>query len=623
MQISGFYTNWSVFWNTHGTKSTPVPKTWQPIAKGLNRISYGFAIFGEYAANNGWVIEKPQKYSAALMYPGSVFTQMKKNGINDEAIFNQIQQLKKQNPKMKSLLAFGGWTFNDPGETETFFSSMMSKSASRKNFMDTAVALAKKFDLDGIEIDWEYPGHPLRGGKPEDFYNFEQFVKEFKQNHSNMILALDAGPFLSAAISIKQLPGYSPTLSMMTDDDYFHWLARLCAAGLNDIHVMTYDYSTAAPGGGLAYPNAPLKMPVGAPTKGCSGTTVDSLRAGPPANKVKIYGSSSAPTCLKDVLLMYNNLLGDGKTPDYDSFFKNNNISKPSNPEGFVLQAGKEYTLCGSTYTVKAGDTFYNICSKIYDLDNSPGSKQLGLYCGTLITYVAAYNKIANPTDIQPGNVIQMPVATATAMAAISKNKPVSTVCKSGPPTPSGNDKSIQNTVNGLTKQFKAAGIDMSKHVWCGLATYGRSYSGVDFSGATTPAEIAKIGKTYTGPAPGGFYSGNCGKDSCGTLTFREINHLLSHNGVVPCDPTAPSEDCHSAVQWNKLEGSVVDESTGSAVAYDTKRKVWISYDNEQSLKMKIDWLKSQNIKGFLIFSPTMDTSDFQLTQFIIKEANS
>ena len=61
--------------------------------------------------------------------------------------------LKKKNPKLKVMLAIGGW--NEGGKKYT---AMAKTEQSRKSFINSVVAFLSKHGFDGFDLDWEYPG---------------------------------------------------------------------------------------------------------------------------------------------------------------------------------------------------------------------------------------------------------------------------------------------------------------------------------------------------------------------------------------------------------------------------------------------------------------------------------
>ncbi|KAI0850294.1 carbohydrate-binding module family 18 [Daldinia vernicosa] len=93
-------------------------------------------------------------------------------------LFSNFTDLKQRNPALKTVIAIGGWTFNDPGPTQTVFSNMVSTKASRKTFIDNLISFLREYAFDGVDFDWEYPGADDRGGVETDGANFVQFLKE-------------------------------------------------------------------------------------------------------------------------------------------------------------------------------------------------------------------------------------------------------------------------------------------------------------------------------------------------------------------------------------------------------------------------------------------------------------
>merc|ERR1712180_153085 len=87
--------------------------------------------------------------------------------------YNRFTGLKEYNPKLKTLLAVGGW--NEGSEN---YSIMAADPAKRKTFIDSTIALILAHDFDGFDMDWEYPAN--RGGAPQDKENFITLMDEMR-----------------------------------------------------------------------------------------------------------------------------------------------------------------------------------------------------------------------------------------------------------------------------------------------------------------------------------------------------------------------------------------------------------------------------------------------------------
>ncbi len=79
-----------------------------------------------------------------------------------------LTALKEVNPELKVLVSVGGW-----GWSGNFSDAALSDS-SRERFAVSAAAFVREHELDGIDLDWEYPNHPGAGNifRPEDVHNF-------------------------------------------------------------------------------------------------------------------------------------------------------------------------------------------------------------------------------------------------------------------------------------------------------------------------------------------------------------------------------------------------------------------------------------------------------------------
>ena len=84
---------------------------------------------------------------------------------------------KKKHPHLKVMVACGGWGGSGG------FSEMASTAANREKFVKSVIRFIEEYKLDGLDIDWEYPG--MFGNKnpylPEDRENFTALMRELRE----------------------------------------------------------------------------------------------------------------------------------------------------------------------------------------------------------------------------------------------------------------------------------------------------------------------------------------------------------------------------------------------------------------------------------------------------------
>ncbi len=99
------------------------------------------------------------------------------NEATDTINFRKLNELKKINPDLKILISIGGWTWS-----KNFSDAVLSDTACR-NFAQSAVDIIVKHDLDGVDIDWEYPGMIGDNNvyRPEDRENYTQLFRDLRE----------------------------------------------------------------------------------------------------------------------------------------------------------------------------------------------------------------------------------------------------------------------------------------------------------------------------------------------------------------------------------------------------------------------------------------------------------
>jgi len=141
--------------------------------------------------------------------------------------YEHLTSLKKTHPHLKVTLAVGGWN-----EGSKNYSIMAADPNRRKRFVKSASDFVRKFEFDGLDLDWEYPTQ--RDGEPEDYKNFVHLVKELKEELKphNLILTSAIGASkktIDEAYNILELSKYLDFLHIMCYDYGGSWDKRITA----------------------------------------------------------------------------------------------------------------------------------------------------------------------------------------------------------------------------------------------------------------------------------------------------------------------------------------------------------------------------------------------------------
>ena len=125
----------------------------------------------------------------------------------------QIVALKDKNPKLKVLLSVGGWGAGN-------FSEMAADETHRKKFCQNCLKAVNDYKLDGIDIDWEYPGSSDAGisSSSNDKKNFTLLLKDLRSVLGNDKLL---------------------TMASEASAGYIDWASAL--QYLNFVNIMSYD----------------------------------------------------------------------------------------------------------------------------------------------------------------------------------------------------------------------------------------------------------------------------------------------------------------------------------------------------------------------------------------------
>lgn len=103
--------------------------------------------------------------------------------INDGGYTQQFQYFSTQLKQAKRIMSFGGWDFSTNPDTYMIFREGVT-AANRQTLAQNMAAFITSNGLDGVDIDWEYPGAPDIPGIPpastDDGANYLLFLQELR-----------------------------------------------------------------------------------------------------------------------------------------------------------------------------------------------------------------------------------------------------------------------------------------------------------------------------------------------------------------------------------------------------------------------------------------------------------
>jgi chitinase len=186
---------------------------------------------------------------------------------NDDQNLATLVALKQRNPSLTVLVSVGGWSWSDG------FSHMALTKATRDVFVASVAGYIERHQLDGLDVDWEYPGQAGSSNhfRPQDNRNFTLLLKELRQRFDQLQSKLHRPLYLTIAA------GASSSYLEHTEMDQVQRY-------LDTVNFMAYDYyEPGEPTGN----HAPLFTDPDDPKKVSADRSVREFeRAGVPAEKI-------------------------------------------------------------------------------------------------------------------------------------------------------------------------------------------------------------------------------------------------------------------------------------------------------------------------------------------------
>jgi len=142
---------------------------------------------------------------------------------------------KEKSPDLKILISIGGWT----GDTREFF-MMAEKPESREIFINSVLEFIEQTKIDGVDLDWEFPGYDwvgtggalsLNPNRPQDQTNFTALLTEMRVAFTKK----------ASEINIKKQYWLTITTSPLAEITHTIDL-RSIAKQIDFVNIMAYDF---------------------------------------------------------------------------------------------------------------------------------------------------------------------------------------------------------------------------------------------------------------------------------------------------------------------------------------------------------------------------------------------
>ncbi len=317
------------------SKSIPV----NPACPDLRRL------VGEY------VLGDPSNVDAFLLdFVIYAFVEIKPDGtlfVPTPRYLRQLLALKKDNPDLKVIAAIGGWG-------QDGFSDAALTPSARYKFAREVNSLINQYNLDGIDIDWEYPGNSAAG------------IKSRPEDRENFTLLLTA---------IRDVIGNSKWLSVAGTGDkaYINKSAEIdkIAPLINYFNLMSYDFTAGSTGeSGKKHQANLYNSDLSIPGYSVDSMVINLVEAGMPSEKILLG-------------VPFYGRLGSSVTKSYDQL-RRDYINKNGYSFKFDKEAQASYLEKNGEFAMSYDDILSIYIKSQYVIDNCLGG---------IFSWMAPYDK--------------------------------------------------------------------------------------------------------------------------------------------------------------------------------------------------------------------------------------
>ncbi|HEY4391805.1 MAG TPA: glycosyl hydrolase family 18 protein [Paenibacillus sp.] len=216
-QVS-YYTQWSVYDREFYPEDVDASK--------ITHINYAFAdlCWKKFGTKGAECQNEDIPLQQDYVFDGEIVIGDTKVDLEN---FREFRSIREEHPNLKLMASVGGWSWSKN------FSNMAADEITRRSFANSVVKFLREYELDGIDIDWEYPvegGEEENSRRPEDKQNFTLMMATLRD-------ALDAAGSVDGKYYLLTMASGQGD-NFVVNADFANSVAYL-----DFINIMTYDYS--------------------------------------------------------------------------------------------------------------------------------------------------------------------------------------------------------------------------------------------------------------------------------------------------------------------------------------------------------------------------------------------
>jgi len=216
-------------------------ETGQRSGEGNNEIAEAVPgrVVGAYVTYYGTATPNPSYfthlfYSFAELYmgPGGVYNGFKLQG--NQSRFETMCKLKEKNPDLKICISFTNNIENSDNAQNGGFSALAKSAESRQKFANDCKAFLAQWGIDGVDLDWEFPGLTWQTGGTYDL----------AVDVANHVLLMQTLRETLGSRYLLTYAGYCKGLESVSGGKRYIDIAAV-APYVDFVNIMTYDMDEA------------------------------------------------------------------------------------------------------------------------------------------------------------------------------------------------------------------------------------------------------------------------------------------------------------------------------------------------------------------------------------------